>query len=316
MRSIVRRASRALASFVAVAAAPHAAHAQYTPIGAYTQSAWIAQRNVLRGGSFVNSDGFDKHASTMPGAYSTWGTADATYDLFGGVHVSGSLFGSLAPDLYAGGPTTRGAGWAFAESYFRETIDVSGVDAWAGPYPPDSVRFHLHVDGTASASVTGYGNGMAAAWNSFSFRAFGTGIGWNDVANVVAYETDPTGRGSRSQSIAYAKEVYIAVPFQYWLGFEYGMTVDAELGTYGMPTGDEGTGAAIGDFSHTAKLVDVRFIGRNGADITSAVHWRFAGGTELPQTTTPEPATWLLLGTGVAAIVLVQRRARGARQPA
>jgi hypothetical protein len=218
--------------------------------------------------------------------------SSATYTT---LRASSSLVGD------GSGPGGQGT-IAIAEAHTHETLTFIGI-------MPASVVFYVSLDGSQSGSVSRVDD-RAESYG----RLDATWVSGGKVSSAF-YESYPKypevpGRDPESQSanwVGTAQLGRIEFPvFGAVNTFDLSLFSSVYLGDLFGPASP--LGSVVSDYSHTAQILAIQMFDAQDRDVTRTADFTFASGTRYTlgapgtPTTTPEPLTWTLLGTGLLTI--------------
>jgi hypothetical protein len=287
---LVRDISRRFILQLAAVLAPSAAIAQGIVHARVVQTAWNVNgfvANCLPPGSgmvegtvsYTSCDGstwggsFEASASAVQGVLGGLARVEAfNYDTGEGGWLSTRAVSTWTEQVLVGG-----SGLAYLELTMRLTGVISKSGLLPGTY--SGARASAVFNGQTLFDSEALGQGSCRDPNvSCPFRR---------AVNETFTRVVPIGRGT-------------------YTSFYVGVTSDAFMGSF---KGEPVDGHAMAGFGNTLRFTDYRVLNAGGTDITNAVQVTFAQGTTFtPSTTVPEPTTWALLGTGLAALGGAARR--------
>jgi hypothetical protein len=188
-----------------------------------------------------------------------------------------------------------------AVSAFNDALTITG------PYTPATVIFHAMIEGSATAPAvwgdvdpeTGELTGSAGRfdftlWNNIEdHKILGSNFTWSVPHDGVS------GPRSASWSVPWAGNTY-----ENTLYYQMSLVAFGRFNTL-----DVGQDVDIySDYSHTATFDGVSVYDAGGNDITSAMTLKYASAP-VETTTTPEPGSLALFGSGFLGLVAQRRRA-------
>lgn len=263
-----------------------------------------------------NANGGD--ATTVCGRDNSGGTLDATPIAFDcmleGIRGAGAAsvddgilkaFGTVSTvDLSSPGGYTRGA--VYVTDHWSDRVFFNAI----GDVHPATIEVVARFTGsTSQANSNGLHDGSSLVGSQGAgvlYAAYGSTSNSRQV-NFLAEE------GANSDYLpaaAYDELLPLSMPFSPFLDFFLDLRFNDYMAVY-TPGGDRFTGFETTDFSHTAGLSGLIVRDASGNDITSQMEFSFANGTQLlAVTAAPEPTTFVLLASGLAAIGGVTRRRR------
>jgi hypothetical protein len=168
---------------------------------------------------------------------------------------------------------------------------------------PSTGFLRIAVDVRGDSTILNYGNGYAVADTELRFYLGGTG---GPCASLVS-DGSYTGCEPLEDGLNYFLVQY--EPYDLLLG--HTLELEEEFITSDSCDAEAGLGynACFGQASYTAQIASITVDDAHGNAISGATVTSLSGvDYSLPQAATPEPSSFILLGTGMLCLVVKMRR--------
>jgi hypothetical protein len=255
-----------------------------------------------------------------------WPSIDSVYGRVRASNVKGQLRvnSDLVVETQLRPASTPGAAAGYEATAYAAWQDR--LDLGATPRTQDMwVAFDLYAHGDQSIAAGGGNLPGSINWDTWTRYTYnfdmnvdpsgaGSSSDWGGQKELRSVGVDSTSR-YKSSSLAAHTTVWRFVGMnERYLSFAYNFKSESHVPSVVQANTTDYwiTSHVKGDFGSTAGLTGVRFYGADKATELAGIQYSFVNGTQFvgPTTTAPEPATWALMGTGLAALGVVARRRR------